>query len=63
MNGAMLYEDYMKLREAEVGSTVEMSDGTNVVKKEHMYPIGHGYVGRPTKNMNLDFYDGTYVHK
>lgn len=61
---AMLYEDYIKLRDAKVGETVVLSDGTEIVKKKptdsERY-IGGKHVSRPSKHRNLDSYDGTYV--
>ena len=60
-NGAMLYEDYILIRDAKVGDHIVLSDGTemDITKKD-------GNIGSPwnknktTKNMGLSFYDRTY---
>ena len=60
---AMLYEDYIKLRDAKVGDIVKLSDGTELKKKS--LTDSESYVGvhyaHPSKYRNLDSYDGTYV--
>lgn len=63
MHRAMLYEDYIKLRDAKVGDVVFLSDGTEMVKKkmtDSESPIGVHYQ-HPSRYRNLDSYDGTYV--
>ena len=60
---AMLYEDYIKLRDAKVGYIVILSDGTEFVKKkmtDSESPIGTHHQ-HPSKWRNLDSYDGTWV--
>ena len=60
---AMIYEDYIKLRDAKVGDVVILSDGTEIKKKkmtDSESPIGVHYA-HPSKYRNLDSYDGTYV--
>lgn len=59
---AMLYEDYIKLRNAKVGETVVLSDGSEYVKKK--LTDSESYIGSHqtcSKYRNLDSYDGTYV--
>lgn len=57
-SGAILYEDYIKIRNAKEGEEVTLSDGTKIVVTK----IGNiGNHRPPTKHMNLDFYDGTYT--
>lgn len=59
---AMLYEDYIKLRNAKVGEVVTLSDGSEIKKKK--LTVSENYIGehqRPSKWRNLDSYDGTYV--
>lgn len=56
---AMLYEDYIKIRDAKIGEEVVLSDGTTVIRSS-MKTERHRH-RKPTKNMNLDCYDGTYV--
>lgn len=63
MHRAMLYEDYIKLRDAKVGDVVVLSNGTELVKKHYTdseSPIGVHHQ-HPSKYRNLDSYDGTYV--
>lgn len=56
---ALLYEDYRKLRNTKVGETVVLSIREEVKKKQ---PDDHVNGKRkPTKNCNLDFYDGSYI--
>lgn len=60
---AMLYEDYIKIRNAKCGETVTLSDGTEIIKKkmtESESPIGVHHQ-HPSKWRNLDSYDHTYV--
>lgn len=54
---AMLYDDYIKIRDAKIGEEVVLSDGTIVIRGS----MKTGRHSKPTKNMNLDLYDGTYV--
>lgn len=60
---AMLYEDYIKLRDAKVGDTVVLSDGSEYVKKK--LTDSESYIGTHhqhcSKYRNLNSYDGTYV--
>ena len=58
MNNAMLYEDYIKLRNAKIGEEVTLSDGTKIIRNTMKNRYHHK---KPTKNMNLDWCDGTYV--
>lgn len=53
----MMYDDYIKYRDAKIGEEVTLSDGTKVIRKS-MVEESHGH---SSKNMNLDFYDGTYI--
>lgn len=53
----MLFDDYIKYRDAKIGEEVTLSDGTKVIRKT-MIENSHR---KPTKNMNLDLYDGTYI--
>lgn len=58
---AMLYDDYIKIRDAKIGDTVVLSDGTEIIKKkmtESEAPIGVHH-SHPTCNMGLDYYDGS----
>lgn len=59
---AMLYEDYIKLRNAKVGEVVTLSDGSEIKKKK--LTGSESIIGDhqcPSKWRNLDSYDGTYV--
>lgn len=60
MNKALLYDDYIKLRNAKVGDMVELSTGETLTKTRAVDPIKISPC-KPTKNTNLDFYDHTYV--
>lgn len=54
---AILYDDYIKIRDAKIGEEVVLSDGTTVVRTS----MKSGSHRKPTKNTNLDRYDGTYI--
>lgn len=54
---AMLFEDYIRYRDAKIGEEVTLSDGTVMVRKSMVETVP----SHSSKNMNLDFYDGTYV--
>lgn len=58
---ALLYEDYIKIRDAKVGDVVILADGSEMVIDEN---TNGGSIGkhhsRCSKNVNLDFYDRTY---
>ena len=60
---AMLYEDYIKIRDAKIGDIVVLSDGSEFEKKkltDSESPIGTHHQ-RCSKHRNLDSYDGTYI--
>ena len=56
---AMLYEDYMKVRNAKVGESVVLSTGEKITKTAEANVAFRN--SRPTKNTGLDFYDRTYI--
>lgn len=59
---AMLYEDYIKLRNAKIGDVVILSDGSEVKKTKLTCSESPVDVrSRASHNMNLDYYDHTYV--
>lgn len=61
-NEAMLFDDYIKLRNAKVGEKVTLSDGREIVKN-HLTVSGTAIGSshkKPGKWTNLDFYDNTY---
>ena len=60
MKGAMIYDDYIKLRDAKVGDIVELSTGETITVDRKFGSIGT-HVTKPTKNSNLDIYDHTYI--
>lgn len=61
-NEAMLFDDYIKLRNAKVGEKVTLSDGREIVK--NCLTVSETVIGsshkKPGKWTNLDFYDNTY---
>lgn len=59
-NEAMLYGDYMLIRNAKVGDHVVLSDGTEIAITKKDGNIGSHSSHKTTKNVNLDFYDGNY---
>lgn len=59
---AMLFEDYIKLRNAKVGDVVVLSDGTEI--KKIKITDSENYIGAHqscSRYRNLDSYDGAYV--
>lgn len=52
---AQLYDDYMRIRKAKKGEEIKLSSGEDYIKDYEGDVIAH--VSKPTKNMNLDFYD------
>lgn len=59
---AMLYKDYITLRDAKVGDTVVLSNGRKIKKRK--LTDSEACIGthqRPSSYRNLDSYDNTYV--
>ena len=55
----LLYDDYIKLRDAKVGETVIFKDGSEITKTRAMLDTS-SHKSKPTKNMGLDFYDRNF---